>query len=100
MLLMVPIFMSFTGRFTVTRPFLVGCLNCLCEPDCATSTQPSSASFLITSRLLIGIDPAPAVCIIYTSSGPHSRALPYAIYGAWHDPGRYGTSVPLRRPAG
>src|SRR5215813_14839257 len=110
MLSMVPIFMSFTGWFTVTRPFLVGCLNCLCEPDCATSTQQSSASFLITSRLLIGIGAPSVVCIIYTqwrdcSRERHRRFCKTAhfdemVRSAWRASGRGGGSGRLKMLTG
>ena len=36
---------------TVTRPGLVACLNCRCEPRCRTTDQPSSSSILRTSRI-------------------------------------------------
>jgi hypothetical protein len=35
---------------TVTRPGLLACLNCRCEPRCRTTDQPSSSSIFTTSR--------------------------------------------------
>lgn len=38
--------------FTVTLPFLVGCLNCLWLPLWSARYQPSASSILITSETL------------------------------------------------
>lgn len=56
--------MSLSGCFTVTRPFLVGCLNWWWLPDPSTSYQPSAFSILITSldeKLLIRILPPKSI---------------------------------------
>lgn len=55
MLLKVPFFKSLFGWGTVTRPFLVLCLNCTWEPFRATSNQPFLFSFLMTSRLFTAL---------------------------------------------
>src|SRR5271155_5181788 len=56
MLLSVPIGTSRTGCGTVTRPGLIGYLNCLWRPTWATSYQPSCFKRCMSSRLDIRYD--------------------------------------------
>ena len=53
MLRRVPVGMSPSGCFTVTRPDLQLCLNWWCEPLTRARYQPSDSSFLITCLLFM-----------------------------------------------
>ncbi len=53
MLRKVPVGVSRLGWTTVTRPGLIGSLNCLWLPTWFTSNQPSALSMDMTSRLFV-----------------------------------------------